>query len=512
MQLNAGPIQLTYKHGFLRTLTVNGDEVLRMIYFALRDRDWNTARITITDESIHSEAESFVVDYNWQVDDLGIQMRGKVHIEGQPGSNITVDFYGNAVNTFWRNRVGLCILHPIEGISGQPCLVEHPDGRTTHATFPNLISPHQPFLKVQGMTWQMTSGQPCTLAFAGDIFETEDQRNWTDASYKTYSMPLDRPFPVEVPVGAEIRQTVSFQPVFQPVSSPQPVSSQDITHQQKHPAKSQTETRNAPIRVGLGHRIDGPPLTATEADRLKRLGLSHLRADVLLHQNDWQTHVKAAKQEADLLNVSLELALFFGSDAAAEAEQFARFAQEYTLLIYALSLFQATTGRTADALLNQAIPVFRRHLPGVFLGGGTDANFVELNRHRFDFSQVDFITYSINPQVHAFDDQTLMENVAAQADTVRSARELSGGKPVHVSPVTLLPRFNPDAPPRTGRGRPPADPRLSTEFGAEWTRRSLQTLTQAGAASMTYFETHGPRGLMNEGDAYPVLDVFRRFR
>ena len=34
----------------------------------------------------------------------------------------------------------------------------------------------------------------------------EDQRNWTDASFKTYSTPLELPFPVELSAGEQIRQ------------------------------------------------------------------------------------------------------------------------------------------------------------------------------------------------------------------------------------------------------------------------------------------------------------------
>jgi D-apionolactonase len=36
----------------------------------------------------------------------------------------------------------------------------------------------------------------------------EDQRNWTDASFKTYSTPLELPFPVEVAAGERIFQRV----------------------------------------------------------------------------------------------------------------------------------------------------------------------------------------------------------------------------------------------------------------------------------------------------------------
>ena len=35
----------------------------------------------------------------------------------------------------------------------------------------------------------------------GDTFEMEDQRNWSDASYKTYVRPLALPWPYVLPAG-----------------------------------------------------------------------------------------------------------------------------------------------------------------------------------------------------------------------------------------------------------------------------------------------------------------------
>lgn len=502
MILNAGPVRLTYEKGFLRTFLANSEEVLRMIYFAFRNRDWDTASISITDESVRLEADSFTIDYNWEVNDLGMHLIGNAHIEAHPDGSIAFDFYGKAVNTFLRNRVGFCVLYPVEGFRGQPCIIESPNGQATEAVFPDLISPHQPFLNIQAMTWTMDSGQRFRCLFSGDVFETEDQRNWTDASYKTYSTPLERPFPTEVQAGTEVRQRVLFQPVSILPSFSGPVFSQ---------TSKEKIWENTSTRIGLGHPTDGPPLTVGEVNLLKPLGLSHLRADVFLSDHTWQNELLAALQDANQLNIPLELALFLSTDALVEGQQFIHFTQSQNVPIHSVLLFQINPRRTTDALLNQLIPIFRAQMPNVLLGGGTDGNFVELNRHRFDFGLIDFVTYSINPQVHAFDDQTLMENVAAQADTVRSARALSGGRPIHISSVTLLPRYNPDA--LNGvRSVPPADPRLSTEFGAEWTRRSLQTLTQAGAASVTYYETHGSRGLVERGKAYPVLDSFKQFR
>ena len=33
-------------------------------------------------------------------------------------------------------------------------------------------------------------GATVDIVFGGEIFEMEDQRNWSDASYKTYCVPL----------------------------------------------------------------------------------------------------------------------------------------------------------------------------------------------------------------------------------------------------------------------------------------------------------------------------------
>lgn len=80
-------------------------------------------------------------------------------------------------------------------------------GVSTPSSFPRDISPHQPFLGVESMRWERDGGE-FSLNFRGDVFETEDQRNWTDASFKTYSTPLARPFPVDVRKGERVHQSV----------------------------------------------------------------------------------------------------------------------------------------------------------------------------------------------------------------------------------------------------------------------------------------------------------------
>ena len=139
---------------------------------------------------------------------------------------------------------------------------------------------------------------------------------------------------------------------------------------------------------------------------------------------------------------------------------------------------------------------------------GTNANFAELNRGRPPAGLADWICYSINPQVHAFDDDSLIETLEAQRDTVTSARRFAGTSRIVVSPVTFKPRFNavatgpePELPP--GELPPQVDPRQATLFAAGWTLGSLAALAGGGVERVTYFETTGWRGVMEVDDGCP---------
>ncbi|GAB3705509.1 hypothetical protein GCM10027592_38060 [Spirosoma flavus] len=494
MQLKAGPVTVHYENGFLRTFSVGSRELLRMIYFALRDSKWDTASTRISNERIDQQDDTFQIDYDWFAHDLGMQVKGHMRITGEADGSVDVAFRAEAINTFQRNRIGLCILHPLVATTGQPCQITSPDGAQVSSHFPKFIIPHQPFLNIQTMRWETALGDTLQLDFSGDVFETEDQRNWTDASFKTYSTPLSIPIPVTVQAGTVIEQVVRFQPVKlsdKYVSAGNSPVEEDV-------AKSK-------IKVGLGHRLDGPLLTIDEANRLKKLDLSHLRADVFFGNPDWPTYLQNAWLDAELLNVPLELALFFEQDAPAKLRDFLAFIVTERIGVQSLSLFDLSNHTTSDALLTELAPIIRNNLPDVRIGGGTDANFAEFNRNPFQFERVDFVTFAAHPQAHAIDNQTILENAAAHFDVVQTAKHLTGHKPVHVSPITLFPRFNPALPANRFGYTPLADLRQNSEFAAEWTRISLDMLRKAGAESVTYFETHGPRGVLDNEALMAVL-------
>jgi hypothetical protein len=352
------------------------------------------------------------------------------------------------------------------------------------------------------MTHEAAEGIWANAIFEGDVFETEDQRNWTDASFKTYCTPLDLPFPVQVKEGTVIEQTVTLRllesglkpPVYSPGEKPATVSSEE----------SGNFPKNLPS-IGLGRASHGEPLTEKEIGRLRLLNMSHLRADLRFNE-DWQAKLKQAAHEAKALNTKLELALHLPSEPQQILREVAIALEENEVSIARFLIFSDGEKVTTDATARAARQVLASF--GAPLVGGTDFYFTEVNRQHPPLKFLDGVCFSITPQVHAFDNLSLMENLEMQATVVQNARRLFGDLPIHISPVTFKKRRNPDATGAESQNAsdelpPDVDARQMSLFGAAWTLGSLKTLSEAGAASVTYYETTGMRGVMQQENAVP---------
>jgi hypothetical protein len=150
-------------------------------------------------------------------------------------------------------------------------------------------------------------------------------------------------------------------------------------------------------------------------------------------------------------------------------------------------------------------------MPAALIGAGTDGYFTELNRERPPVEILDLVTYSLNPQVHAFDNTTLVESLKTQAVTVASARTFVGNLPLLVSPVTLKMRSSRGAtsPEDCGDLQTTVDVRQMSLFGAGWTLGSIKYLSESHVHSITYYETTGWRGVMETSEGARLPDRFR---
>ncbi|MGO9111097.1 MAG: hypothetical protein ACLP9L_17885 [Thermoguttaceae bacterium] len=508
MILAAGPLTLLFQpeSAAVRSVRVGAIEVLRGIYAVVRDANWGTVHTLIEHLQVDREPDRFQVSFSAHCQRGPIDFRWDGVLTGEPEGVLAYTVEGEALATFLRNRIGFCVLHPIRQCAGRPCTVVRTDGSTEHGEFPDAISPHQPFRDIRSISHEPTPGLRATVKLAGDVFEMEDQRNWSDASYKTYCTPLDLPFPVEVRQGTRIHQKVTLKLQATSATIIRAIQSAD---------DDIVARLGRVVRVpklGLCAAGHGRRLSTIEAARLRALRLDHLRVDIKLSTPDCFAAFRQCVEEAVAMGASLHVA-FHVSDAA--ESELARFVDELGTIrppVAAWFLFHRASRVTPLHWLDRCRPLLKSRWPAIPIGAGTIANFAELNRDRLPPGSAEIVCFALNPQVHAFDNLSLVESLESQPQMVACARAFAGAS-IAVAPITLKPQFNPDATAATApllpsELPPEVDPRQCSLFAAGWTLGSVAQLTAAGTEIATYFETTGWLGVMETESGSPLPEKF----
>ena len=510
--VRAGSLSAALDGAELRYVKTGGVEIVRRIYAAVRDREWNTIPGETLAYELDDLGDAFSVRFTIRHASHDLAFTWDGGIEGRDDGVIELWLDGAAEHQMLYSRIGFCVLHPYRETRGRPYRAHTPEGEV-EGQFPRLIGPQRfedgiyvpLFPSFDRLEIELEAGGSVQFEFEGDLWETEDHRNWTDASFKTYCTPIKLGFPHKLATGQRITQRVRLW-------------SEGVT--------GAAETGGAALRIGapLGRRLpsiglgsasDGKPLTEGELTAIRALGLDHLRVDVHPILENWEEGLLRGLQEADALGWSLEIALFLvDTDSVPRVRELLGDAQVDRVLVFVEGAQTATTNETTPGSLVDAVrKQLSAVLPDTPIGGGTDYYFTELNRTRPEVERMDAISYSIIPQVHAFDDISLVETLEAQAETVESATALAEGKPVVVSPVTLKRRFNPfaigeEAEPNHNALPDAVDSRQPSLLGAAWTLGSIKYLAEAGAASVTYYETAGWRGVVERESGSPLPELF----
>jgi D-apionolactonase len=509
--LRAGPLRLVFDRGGLRWIRLGEREVLRGIHVAVREEGWATVPAELEDLEIEAEPEAFRIRFVARHRRGGVRFDWVGRIQGGTDGRISCSMDGAAASTFRRNRIGFCVLHPAEACAGRPCIVETVDGDRAASSFPGLVAPHQPFRNVRAILHEVTPGVEVEVRMEGETFETEDQRNWSDASFKTYGTPLHLPYPVQVAEGTRLAQTVTVR-LFGVTS--EPVREAAATVPGALP-KKRNSTEPVVVRVGKTAGFTRPALGlggaglgqvgAAEAECLRSIGLDHVRADLHLTAPGWEARLEGASADARAIGAPLELALFLPDDPTAALRALAGCAAALRPRVACWLLF-ASDGTTVDGLAALAREALAGVCPAALFGGGTDGHFAELNRRRPSRRGLDRLVFALLPQVHAFDDATMVENLGSLRPIAETARGFAAGVPLGISPVTLRPRAEPRRASPCDPGPPLTDdPRQATPFAAAWTLGFLAAAAEAGFDALTFFELSGPRGVTESGLAFPVL-------
>jgi hypothetical protein len=504
--LRAGPLTMELDGIDLRTVRFGDVELVRRVYVAIRDGDWNTIRPVLGPIELEHDEERFGVRFDARHTSDGIDFAWRGSIVGDADGHIVYRMDGQALAPTHYARIGICVHHPLRESVGRPYTARTPHGPVT-GILPALIAPQRfedgvylPALpSFDRLEIALERGGRLRFDFEGDLWETEDHRNWTDANFKTYSTPMALGYPHELAAGAPLVQSVSIS-----VSGglPEPSGVPDgVELTVGEPVGSEFPA------VGLAMAREGS-LGEHEAALLRELGPAHLRADVILDEPAWREELERAQLACRQVGCALELALHLRPEQQSELAQLAeilgaapRIARVLVVLAHGeMSTPEETTPAELVELVRGALGAA---IPGVPFAGGTDLHFCELNRTRPRVAAMDGVFYPVMPQVHAFEDVDLMENLEAQADTAVSARALAEGKAVFVGPVTLKERFpylraSGREAPSVGDELPASvDVRQAGPLGAAWTAGSLAAL--AGADAVTYYETVGRRGVIADG-------------
>ncbi|RWP90525.1 MAG: hypothetical protein EOR11_06395 [Mesorhizobium sp.] len=506
VRLRAGALSADFVNGNLRTISHGGTEVLRAVAYIVRDRDWGTYEPNLTDLIIDQAADAFSVSYSAScLAPDGTRLGFRATIKGSADGRLVFEVSALPESDFETNRCGFCILHPIADLAGSPVKVEHTDGSVEATKLPELIDPWQPFKDIRAITHQVRPGVTAECRMEGDTFEMEDQRNWSDASYKTYVRPLALPWPYVLPAGQTLRQTISLR----------------IAGEGKAPAVTVT---SEPVRVELGEA--GPTLpdvgvviypedvetALANLSTLTTLGPQQL----LFHYDPTRGHgLDALRAFARLANAhaaatTLECVVVCAGDLDAEMSGVADLVRQAGLKLSAIAVSPSVDRQSTPPgstwpdcpPLEDVYAAARRAFPDIRLGGGMFSYFTELNRKRVPADQLDFITHCTCPIVHAADDLSIMQSLEALPFITRSARAIFGAKPYRIGPSTIAMRQNPygsATKPNPGGQRvamADSDPRHTGQFAAAWTIGYAARVAPVGLEMLTLSSFTGPFGVL----------------
>jgi hypothetical protein len=494
VELRAGPLTCELDGLDLRYVRLGDLEILRRLHATVRTPRWDTIPGTAYTLETRAEDDSFAVELAVRHDGEDIAFSWQGSFTGDSGGRIEAVFDGRADRDLTYGRIGLCVLHPIAETRARPYRAHTPAGWIT-GTLPDLIGVQgwedecwvPLFPSFDALEIELDDGLACRFEFEGDLWETEDHRNWTDASLKTYCTPLSLGGPHYLATGDGIRQKIT------------------LTVTGDTGAAKPRARRSQPVSVAIGEltgtRVPaigtalGASLSASNVDLLRALEPSHVRIDVCTTRPDWGrplTEMLGLRGGA-ALEVALHTDESNGDQVQELSGHLAGTSVARVLVMQCGAQISDPDESTPAALIDMVRTRWRGTVPPLY--AGTDHNFGELNRRRPALDGVDGLFYAVVAEIHAFDDRSLIEEFPAQHDTVMSAAAIAPGLPVAVSPVTF--RTRPDDRLETG---PPfdaagVDPRQASRFGAAWTIGSVAAMARAGAASVTYYEAAGPRGL-----------------
>jgi hypothetical protein len=381
------------------------------------------------------------------------------------------------------------------------------------SVLPDLIEPWQPFKDMRAISHQVSPGLIAKCRMEGGVWEMEDQRNWSDASYKTYVRPLALPWPYTMPQGIADRQTITLS------IEDQRQYLLVVNNPPRHEAVTISLESGSGVAPKIGLVIAPEEIEATLAniERLREVGpqvlLSHFDPTAGHGLESMKGFAKvAAAYPAEMV---LECVVPCREPHEVELERIAELVRAAGLSLSAIAVSPSMDRQSTPPgstwpecpPLEEVYASAQKAFPGIRLGGGMFSYFTELNRKRVPVEKLGFVTHCTCPIVHAADDLSVMQSLEALPFITRSARAFIGDKPYWIGPSTIGMRQNPygsrtmDNPNNERIAMASWDPRQDSLFAAAWMIGYAARAADANLEVLTVAALAGPFGLLAEGSA-----------
>jgi hypothetical protein len=481
-----------------RAIRLYGTEVLRGLSYPVRDEDWGTFATATESERREEGAESMHYEHRFR--ETGGAFDGVFMIEAN--TNTTGAEIVASVRYAFRSDMGICragftLLHPIKGVTGNEMTLRLANGQTARSHFPERIAAIPPAVDYIGMSHRAGPVE-IEIAFEGESFEMEDQRNFSDASFKTFCRPLAKPHPFRVSAGEQISQRVTLRMTL-------PAAAADAVAPTAAPASVRGRLPVIAWAVDLG--AGTPP-----ADGLPVL--LRLRVDA---------EATALAPYAGRAGVTLEIVLPEGDDGTASLAALASRcraagldpARVVALPEPYLKCFPVTPDWPSRPSLEDVTVPLRAAFPAAAVGGGSLTFFNEFNCQRPRSELVDFVTFGNTAIIHAADEASVMQTIEALEHVFDSASALAEGRPLHLGLIAIGVRSNPygrDVLPNPDNVRMPMvrkDPRQFTEFAAAYAVGVLAVAARSGVASLALAMPDGDLGVQGPQGLSPLGQLIR---
>ena len=504
-KLSAGALTVELENGQLRYVAFKGVEALRGIAFLVRDQNWGTYTPRINSLSVKEEEESFTVEYKAICEDADQRLEYEARITGSSDGSLAFGAVATPQSDFVTNRAGFVVLHPAR-LAGQKLKVTHVDGREEETRFPERISPSQPVFNIRALCHEAAPGLWATCRMEGDAFEMEDQRNWTDASYKTYVRPLALPWGYTLAKGSRHEQSVRLSFTGAGAGGARRAGG----------AIAIELGRDLPLRMPeLGVALSNDEVEAASAagDAMRALKPRFLVCHADMRTSAAVSQFERIRQvgEAAAAKIVLEIVVPDEADPSVSLEAAAAAAKRAGLTIDSivvssaadLKSWQPGAERPEKPTVEAIARAARAAFPEAKLGGGMLSTFTELNRKRPKAELFDFITHTTCSIVHAADDRSVMETLETLPAIIGSTRAMIGETPYRVGPSAIAARMNPygkgvlDNPENRRVCLTNRDPRQRGLFNAAWTLGYVAACAYGGAASVAMGAASGPLGFIH---------------